>query len=64
MHDNPRRMLERTFVVSLEERPRRTDDGIDILPAKTFFNGSQKVRASAFAATTCRRRVSRALVIS
>jgi len=26
----------RRIVVSLDERPRRTDDGIDILPARIF----------------------------
>ena len=29
---------QRRFVVCLEPRPRRTDDGIDILPATTFAN--------------------------
>lgn len=28
--------VERRIVVSIEPRPRRTDDGIDILPATTF----------------------------
>ena len=28
--------VQRRIVVSLEPRPRRTDDGIDILPATTF----------------------------
>jgi predicted AAA+ superfamily ATPase len=32
--DHPR--VGRRVVVSLDERPRRTEDGIDILPARVF----------------------------
>jgi predicted AAA+ superfamily ATPase len=34
MREHP--TLRRRLVVSLDERPRRTEDGIDILPAKEF----------------------------
>jgi hypothetical protein len=29
-------MFKRRLVVSLEAKPRRTDDGIEILPVRTF----------------------------
>ena len=32
--DHPR--VGKRIVVSLDERPRRTDDGVEILPATTF----------------------------
>ena len=28
--------VRRRIVVSLDDRPRRTDDGIDVLPARSF----------------------------
>jgi uncharacterized protein len=34
VRDRPR--VQRRFVVSLDERPRRTEDGIDIVPYRTF----------------------------
>ena len=34
LHDQPR--IRKRVVVSLDERSRRTEDGIDILPARIF----------------------------